>query len=337
MPDLNRQIRVAAYPRGVPAESDFRLVETHIPQPAEDQILVKTLYVSVDPYMRGLLRPVKSYINPVHIGDVMPGGSVGVILESRYPGLNPGTIVLSNGGWQEYALAEGHEVHTVDPTLAPISTALGVLGMPGLTAYFGMLDIGALKEGDSVFVSGAAGAVGSIAGQIAKIKGCRVVGSAGSRAKVNYLLNDLHFDAAFNYHEVSNYSEEIGQLCPDGIDVYFDNVGGPVTDAAFLHINDHARVVVCGQIEQYNDTTVPHGPRLLWHLIVKRARAEGFLVFQFADRYSEGIRQLAQWLHEDKLTYKETITEGIENTPKAFIGLFHGDNIGKQLVHVADV
>ncbi len=208
--------------------------------------------------------------------------------------------------------------------------------MPGLTAYFGLLDIGALQDGENVFISGAAGAVGTIAGQIAKIKGCHVAGSAGTKTKIDYLLNDLHFDAAFDYHEVTNYAKEIFRACPKGIDVYFDNVGGPVTDGAFWSLNLRARVVICGQIDQYNDLEAPHGPRLLWHLIPKRARIEGFLVFDFAKRYPEGIRQLAQWLHEGKITYRETIAEGIENTPKAFIGLFHGDNIGKQLVHVAD-
>jgi NADPH-dependent curcumin reductase CurA len=207
--------------------------------------------------------------------------------------------------------------------------------MPGLTAYFGLLDIGRPQAGETVFVSGAAGAVGAIVGQIAKIRGCRVAGSAGSAAKVEHLVSDLGFDAAFNYKEVTDYAAELERGCPGGIDVYFDNVGGPLTDAVFTQINIRARIVVCGQIDQYNATRPPRGPRLLWHLIVKRARAEGFLVFDFVHRYAEAQAQLAQWLRAGKLKYRETIVEGLENAPRALIGLFRGENTGKQLVRVA--
>ena len=207
--------------------------------------------------------------------------------------------------------------------------------MPGMTAYFGLLEIGKPKPGETVFVSGAAGAVGSLVGQIAKIKGCRVVGSAGSQQKVDYLTGELGFDAAFNYKDVKDYAAKLQEVCPNGIDVYFDNVGGPLTDAVFTQINVGARIVVCGQIDQYNATRPPRGPRLFWHLIVKQARAEGFLVFQFASRFREGQQQVAQWIKEGKVKYQETIVDGLEYAPAAFIGLFHGENVGKQLVRVA--
>ena len=331
----NRQIVLAARPEGLPKASDFRLIETDTPQPDEGQFLVRTDYLSVDPYMRGRISEAKSYAEPVadRRGDGRRhGGHGGRVPASRY---RPGDVVVGYWGWQEYAVSDGQEVQRFDSSLAPMSTALGVLGMPGMTAYFGLLDIGQPKPGETVFVSGAAGAVGSLVGQIAKIKGCRVVGSAGSQAKVDHLLTELGFDAAFNYKDVKDYAAKLQEVCPQGIDVYFDNVGGPLTDAVFTQINRHARIVVCGQIDQYNATRPPRGPRLLWHLIVKRARAEGFLVFEFADRFREAQQQIAQWIKEGKVKYRETIVDGLENAPKAFIGLFHGENLGKQLVRVA--
>lgn len=331
----NRQIHLAARPKGLPKESDFALVETGVPPLQDGQFLVKIAYLSVDPYMRGLMSDAKSYMDPISIGDVVIGGAVGTIVESRHPGYAAGEVVLGYWGWQEYAVSDGAGVYKFDPSVAPISTALGVLGMPGLTAYFGLLDIGKPKRGESVFISGAAGAVGSVAGQIAKLLGCRVAGSAGSPEKIAF-LRELGFDAAFNYKDVSSYETALREACPEGIDVYFDNVGGALTDAVFTQINPEARIVVCGQIDQYNAQNPPQGPRLLWHLIVKRARAEGFLVFQFADRYAEAQRAMAQWIAEGRLTWRETIVEGIENTPKAFIGLFKGENTGKQLVKIAD-
>lgn len=331
----NRQIILAARSEGLPKPSDFRLVETEMPKPKEGQFLVKIAYLSVDPYMRGRISETKSYAEPVALGQVMVGGTVGTIVESRHPDYQPGDVVVGYAGWQEYALSDGQEDERFDTSVAPMSTALGVLGMPGMTAYFGLLEIGQPKPGETVFVSGAAGAVGSLVGQIARIKSCRVVGSAGSQAKVDYLLGDLGFDAAFNYREVKDYAAKLQEICPRGIDVYFDNVGGPLTDAVFTEINVHARVVVCGQIDQYNATRPPRGPRFLWHLIVKRARVEGFLVFEFWPRFAEARRQIAEWLKEGKVKYRETIVDGLENAPEAFIGLFHGANVGKQLVRVA--
>jgi NADPH:quinone reductase len=335
MATTNRQLLLAARPEGLPQESDFRLVETPIPEPAEGQFLVRTNYLSVDPYMRGRISEIKSYAEPVGIGQVMVGGAVGTIVQSRHSGYRPGEVVVGYWGWQEWALSDGQGVQRFDTSLAPMSTALGVLGMPGMTAYFGLLEIGKPQAGETVFVSGAAGAVGSLVGQIAKLKGCRVVGSAGSQAKVDYLTSESGFDAAFNYKEVKDYAVKLQKVCPRGIDVYFDNVGGSLTDAVFTQINVGARIVVCGQIDQYNATRPPRGPRPLWHLIVKQARAEGFLVFQFAHRFPEGQRQVSQWIKEGKIKYRETIVDGLENAPRAFIGLFHGENVGKQLVRVA--
>jgi NADPH-dependent curcumin reductase CurA len=335
MATINRQILLAARPEGLPKTSDFRLVETPIPQPGEGQFLVETHYLSVDPYMRGRISEAKSYAEPVEVGQVMVGGTVGRILESKHPVYRPGDVVVGYWGWQEYAVSDGQGVQRFDTSLAPMSTALGVLGMPGMTAYFGLLEIGKPKAGETVFVSGAAGAVGSLVGQIAKIKGCRVVGSAGSQQKVDDLTGELGFDAAFNYKEVKDFAAKLQEVCPQGIDVYFDNVGGPLTDAVFTQINVAARIVVCGQIDQYNATRPPRGPRVLWHLIVKRARAEGFLVFDFARRFPEGQQQMAQWIKQGRVKYRETIVDGLEHAPEAFIGLFHGENVGKQLVRVA--
>lgn len=331
----NRCIVLKARPEGRPKESDFELVTNVVPAPGEGQFLVRTNYASVDPYMRGRMAGHKTYVDPIPVGGVVEGGSVGTVVESKHAKFQPGDVVLGNWGWQEYALLDGRGVERVDTSLAPMSTALGVLGMPGMTAYFGILEVGRIRPGDSVFVSGAAGAVGSLVGQIAKIGGCRVAGSAGSQAKVDYLVNELGFDAAFNYKEGGDYARKLKKLCPDGIDVYFDNVGGPISDAVYPNLNLHARVAVCGQIDQYNATEQPTGPRVLFHLIIKRARVEGFLVFNYQRQYPEARRRIAQWIREGKVKYEETITDGIENTPKAFIGLFTGENTGKQLVRFA--
>jgi hypothetical protein len=334
MPTKNRQITLANRPGGFPSESDFKLVTSEIPEPNDGECLVQGIYLSVDPYMRGRMREGDSYAAPVQLGEVMVGGAVGRVLESRFAGLKPGDIVEGFLGWQEYAAAPGTALRKVDPTLAPISTALGVLGMPGLTAYFGLLDIADPQPGETVMVSGAAGAVGSTAGQIAKIRGCRVVGIAGSDEKVCRIVEDAGFDAAFNYKTAQDYKAELKRLCPGGIDVYFDNVGGAITDAVFPLLNVHARVSVCGQISQYNLEKAELGPRLLWHLIVKRARAQGFLVFDFAARYNEGLQQLSQWVREGKIQYSERIVDGIENAPRAFLEMMQGKNIGKQLVRL---
>lgn len=332
MSSNNRQFVLAARPVGLPKESDFKLVETPIPTPQENQFVARALYLSVDPYMRGRMNDVKSYAPAVQIGEVMVGGVVSQVTESKHPGFQVGDIVSGNFCWQEYALSDGKGVRKVDPNLAPISTALGVLGMPGLTAYFGLLDICNPQPGETVVVSGAAGAVGSFVGQIAKIKGCRVVGIAGSDDKIDYLVNELDFDAAFNYKTVENYYGKLRELCPKGIDVYFDNVGGEITDAVLRQINLKARISICGQISQYNLEKPELGPRLLGMLIVSRAKIEGFLVSDYAARFDEGIQPLAAWIKDGKLQYRENVIEGFENMPRAFIGLLQGENTGKQVV-----
>ena len=328
----NRRFTLAARPVGMPKESDFRLVEEPMPPLADGELLVKSIFLSVDPYMRGRMNDVKSYAPPVAIGGTMVGGVVGEVVESKNPKFAPGDVVQGEFGWQEYAVTGGKGIRKIDPSIAPISTAVGILGMPGLTAYFGLLDIGQPKAGETVVVSGAAGAVGSIVGQIAKIKGCRVVGIAGSDSKVKWLVDELGLDAAFNYKTTKNYGEKLAELCPGGIDVYFDNVGGEITDAVFLHLKTHARLAICGQIAHYNATKPEQGPRWLWTLITRQARVEGFLVFQFAAKFQQGIAEMAQWIKEGRLKYQEDVIEGFDNMPKAFIGMLSGDNTGKRLV-----
>jgi NADPH-dependent curcumin reductase CurA len=310
-------------------------VESPVPELGDGQFLVRTDYASVDPYMRGLIAHAESYAGSVAIGDVVPGGAVGTVVESRLAGFAAGQVVQGQWGWQEYAVSDGQGVRLVDAALAPISTSLGILGMPGLTAYFGLLEIGRPRAGETVFVSAAAGAVGSAVGQIAKIAGCRAAGCAGSGEKVRWLLEELGFDAAFDYRTATNRRAAVRRACPNGVDVYFDNVGGPLTDTVLRSLNAGGRIAVCGQIDQYNSREEAVGPRMLWQLILKHARAEGFMVSQFAARHDEGRRQLAEWLRAGKLKYRETTIEGIENTPRAFIGLFSGENVGKMLVRVA--
>jgi NADPH:quinone reductase len=319
----------------MPKETDFQLVETPVPRPGAGEVLVRVLYLSVDPYMRGRMNGGASYARAVQPGEVMVGGVVGRVEETNDPRLAQGDLVEGMLGWQDYAVSPAKSLRKLDPSVAPISTALGVLGMPGLTAYFGLLDICKPQPGETVVVSGAAGAVGSIVGQIAKIKRCRAVGIAGTNEKVHYLTTELGFDAAFNYKDTPDPYAKLKELCPNGIDVYFDNVGGEISDAAMRLINTRARVAVCGQISQYNSPQPQMGPRWMGQLIVKQAKVEGFLVFQFADRYEEGLRQLSTWLREKRIKYHEEVAEGLENAPKAFIGMMQGSNIGKQLVKVA--
>jgi leukotriene B4 12-hydroxydehydrogenase/15-oxo-prostaglandin 13-reductase len=333
---MNRQFVLAARPAGFPKESDFKLIESPIPALKDGELLARALYLSVDPYMRGRMNDAKSYAEPVRLGEVMVGGVVSQVVESRHPGFRAGEVVQGFFGWQEYAVSNGAGVRKVAPKLAPVSTALGVLGMPGLTAYFGLLDICHPQPGETVVVSGAAGAVGSLVGQIAKIKGCRAIGIAGSDQKINYLTGELGFDAAFNYRTVSDYFGKLKELCPDGIDAYFDNVGGKITDAVMRLLNLRGRVSVCGQVSQYNLEQPEMGPRWLGVLIVKRAKVEGFLVSDYADRFAEGLTQMAQWLKAGKLQYREDIMEGFENMPRAFISMLKGSNTGKQLVKAAE-
>ncbi len=335
---MNRQITLASRPIGYPKESDFRLVETPIPTPETGQVQLKTLYLSVDPYMRGRINAAKSYAATVEIGEVMIGGVIAQVIESKHSDFQVGDIVNAHIGWQEYGVSNGDGLRKMDAAIAPISTGAGILGMPGLTAYFGLLEVGKLQDGETVFVSGAAGAVGSVVGQIAKIKGCRVVGTAGTDEKIAYIVDELGFDAAFNYKNVTDYQAKLEGLFPDGIDVYFDNVGGRITDGVFPNLRVKGRAVICGQISQYNLEKPEMGPRFLWNMITKRARIEGFLVSDFAGQHAEALVQMAEWVRQGKLKYRETIAEGgIEKAPAAFISMLKGGNIGKQLVKIADI
>jgi NADPH-dependent curcumin reductase CurA len=336
MAKMNRQVTLGSRPAGFPELSDFRLDSLPLPSVREGEVLVRSVFLSLDPYMRGRMSDAPSYAPPLRIGEVMTGAAVGIVVESRAAAFVPGDAVVGMLGWQEYAALPGGELRHVDPALAPISTALGVLGMPGLTAYFGLLDIGDPKAGETVVISGAAGAVGMVAGQVAKIKGCRVVGVAGSDAKVAWLVDSLGFDAAFNYRMAPDLGSKVESLCPDGVDVYFDNVGGEITDAVMRAINPGARIAVCGQISQYNLLKPEPGPRWMGQLIVKQAKVQGFLVSGYAARFPEGLDEMARWLKQGKLKYREDIARGLESAPEAFIGMLRGKNEGKQLVRLSD-
>ncbi len=334
VPGVNRQFVLAARPVGMPKESDFNLVEVPIPVLTSGQVLLRSMFLSVDPYMRGRMTGIRTYADPVNIGEVMVGGAVGKVVQSLNRQFQPDDVVSGYWGWQEFAVSDGKGLQKLDARLAPPSTALGVLGMPGMTAYFGFLDICKPKTGETVVVSGAAGAVGSLVGQIAKIKGCRAVGVVGTDEKVAWITGQLGFDAAFNYRTTEDYVSKMKEVCPSGIDCYFDNVGGAVTDAVLPLLNVGARISICGQISQYNATKPEPGVRPYVYLLTKQARAEGFIITQFLDRFAEGIAQMAQWIKEGKIKYRETVIEGFENMPRAFIGLLQGDNTGKMVVAI---
>ena len=330
----NRQFKLIARPKGMVKRSDFEFTTAPAGEPGPGEVLVKVLYLSLDPAMRGWMNECKSYIAPVGLGEVMRAGGVGRVMASNDPGLAVGDFAVGMTGMQDYALVKAKAAAKVDPRLAPLPRYLGALGTPGLTAYFGLLDIGQPKEGETVVVSAAAGAVGAVVGQIARIKGCRVVGIAGGPEKCLYLTRELGFDAAIDYKN-EDLRAGLSQHCPKGIDVYFDNVGGAITDAVIPRLNVRGRVAVCGQISQYNSDEPEIGPRWLGQLIYKQAKVEGFQVKQFASRFEEGYRQLATWLHDKKIQYREDVVTGLENAPRAFIGMLQGQNIGKQLVKLA--
>jgi NADPH-dependent curcumin reductase CurA len=292
------------------------------------------IYLSLDPYMRGRMSDTRSYVPPVAIGDVMEGGTVGEVMRSSHPGFAVGDVVEGRFGWQEYAVSAGKGVRKIDPTVAPISTALGVLGMPGLTAYFGLLEVGQPKPGETVVVSAASGAVGGVVGQIAKLKGCRAVGLAGSDAKVSYITRELGYDAGINYRTIRDLDAALSAACPTGVDVYFDNVGGGITEAVSRHVNPFARFAVCGLISQYNLTEPEVVPRNERFVLVNRVRIQGFIVFDFAARYREGLAQLTEWVRHGKLKYREDVVDGLERAPAALIGLLRGNNFGKMIVRV---
>jgi NADPH-dependent curcumin reductase CurA len=324
----SREIQLAARPRGVPQPTDFSLVDVEVPEPADGEVLIRNAFMSVDPYMRGRMNDVRSYVPPFQLGQVMDGLAVGQVVASRNERHPEGAWVVHELGWRELALSNGRGLLHVDPSLAPVSTSLGVLGPPGLTAYVGLLDIGRPEEGETVFVSGAAGAVGSIVGQIAKLKGCRVIGSAGSAEKVAW-LRELGFDEAFDYRET-----DTREALREGVDVYFDNVGGSTLEAALGALRVRGCVVACGAVSQYNATELPPGPRNLFYLVTKRLRMEGFIITDHYDRMAAFRADMGQWLRDGAVRYRETVVEGIEHAPAAFIGLLGGENIGKMLVKV---
>ncbi|XVS65054.1 NADP-dependent oxidoreductase [Actinosynnema sp. CA-299493] len=331
LPNTAREVHLASRPEGFPTPADFDLVEVPLPDIADGQLLVRNLVMSVDPYMRGRMNLSKSYVAPYEVGEVLAGGAVGEVVASKAPGFEVGDTVLHGLGWREYSAVDAGEAAKVDPQAAPLGAYLGVLGMPGMTAYVGLLDVAAFKEDDVVFVSGAAGAVGQVAGQVARLRGAkRVIGSAGSDAKVKYLVDELGFDAAFNYKDGS-VGELLGQAAPDGIDVYFDNVGGEHLEAAIDSANPFARFALCGSIANYN-TKTPTGPRNLGLAVGKRLSLRGFLVMDHQHLRDQFVREVGGWIASGELRYQETVTEGIDRAPAAFIGMLRGENVGKALV-----
>ena len=334
LPATSRAWHLLSRPVGWPKTEDFALVEAEVPQPGEGQVLVRNEYLSVDPYMRGRMSAAKSYVAPFELGEPMQGGAVGEVVASNVEGIEPGDHVLHFMGWREYAVLDAKQAVKVDPQAAPLSTYLGVLGMTGLTAYAGLLRTASFKEGDSVFVSGAAGAVGSQVGQLARLKGAsRVIGSAGSDDKVKLLIEEYGFDAAFNYKN-GPVGEQLRKAAPDGVDVYFDNVGGDHLEAAVGSLNRDGRIAICGMISVYNDTEPAPGPRNLARLIQTRGRIEGFLVGDHYDLQPQFVQEVGAWIRSGELKYRETVVEGIENGVEAFLGLLRGENTGKMIVSV---
>jgi len=329
-----KQIVLASRPKGMPSEEQFRTETVSLPQLQDGEVLVKALYFSVDPYMRGRMNDAKSYAPPYKVDEPIVGGGIAKIVETKSANFQKDDIVQGSLPWATESVAKGQSLQKIDTSLAPAPYYLGILGMPGLTAYFGLLHIGKPKEGETVVISGAAGAVGIVVGQIAKLKGCRVVGIAGSEEKIKLLKEEFHLDEVINYKTTPDMKKAIEETCPNQVDVYFDNVGGSISDAVIANINFHARIVLCGQIALYNATEVPTGPRLQPMLLTRSALMQGFIVGNFKEHFREGIEQLSQWVKEGKLKYEETIVEGFDQLPEAFLGLFSGKNKGKMVVKV---
>lgn len=336
---INRRIVLAERPSGAPTLETFRLEESEIPSPADGQVLLRTLYLSLDPYMRGRMSSGPSYAEPVPVGGVMVGGTISRVVESRHPSYAAGDLVLSYSGWQDYSLSDGSDLAKLDPNDPHPSYALGVLGMPGMTAYFGLLDIGQPKPGETVVVAAATGAVGSVVGQIAKLKGCRVVGIAGGSYKCRLAVEELGFDACID-HRSETLAQDLIAECPQGIDVYFENVGGKVFDAVLPLLNPNARVPLCGLIANYNMTRLPDGPDrlplLLRETLTRRLKIQGFIVtLDYGHRRREFLTDMVPWVREGRVKSKEDMVDGLENTPDAFIGLLEGRNLGKLVIRVA--
>jgi NADPH-dependent curcumin reductase CurA len=331
---VSHEIRLKHRPVGLPSARDFELVTVPIPTPGAGEVLVRNLYMSVDPYMRGRMIEQPSYVQPFQLGQPLEGGCVGQVVQSEKGTFQVGDYVLGRKGWREYYISHGAGLTKIDPTLAPVQAYLGILGMPGLTAYVGLLDIGQPQAGNTVFVSAAAGAVGSVVCQIAKLKGCRVVGSAGSAAKVQWLQDVAGIDAAFNYKEVDSLITELGKHCPHGVDVYFENVGGAHLEAALEHMNIRGRIALCGMISQYHESKPSSGPRNLRLAVRKRLMLSGFIVSDHVDRQPQFYADMGAWIADGRIRWEETIVDGIEHAPQAFLGLFTGENMGKMLVRL---
>jgi NADPH-dependent curcumin reductase CurA len=328
----SREIRLKNRPMGMVTENDFELVEVEIPEIQEGQILVQNIYMSVDPYMRGRMGERETYIAPFDLGKPLDGGCVGQVIRSRSQYFLEGDHVLGDRGWRDFFVTDGQGLDPIDPEIAPIQNYLGILGIPGFTAYVGLLDIGQPKKGDTVFVSAAGGAVGLLVCQIAKIRGCHVVGSTGSEEKALWLKKEAGIDAVVNYKTADNLFEEFRKHCPDGIDVYFDNVGGTHLEAAIESMNNFGRIVLCGMISIYNATRPPRAPRNLVSVVSKRLNLQGFIIHDHQDRMRPFLHEMGQWLEQGQIKWKETVVQGLENAPKAFCGLFTGENFGKMLV-----
>ena len=336
MATVNREIHLKSRPTGMPSAANFELVQTPVPRPAAGQFLVRNVWMSVDPYMRGRMMDRKSYVAPFEVGKPLDGGSVGQIVESNNDAYSAGDYVcgFANGAWREYYVSDGTMMQKVDPALAPLQSYLGVMGMPGMTAYTSLLRIGDPKADEMVFVSAAAGAVGSVVCQIAKLKGCRVVGSVGSDDKVRWLLQEAAIDAAVNYRTCGDLLAAVAKQCPQGVDIYYENVGGEHLEVALELMNQHGRLVMCGMISMYNSVELPPGPRNLFHVVAKSLKMQGFIVTDFLDMVPQFFADMGAWIGAGKIKWQETVVDGIENAPQAFLGLFKGDNIGKMLVRL---
>ena len=335
---VNRQITLASRPVGMPTPANFALVETPVPQPGEGELLLRNLYLSLDPYMRGRMSDAESYAAPMSVGDVMVGGTVARVLASDHAQYRVGDLVLAYGGWQDYTLSDGSGLSRLDPAMPHPSLALGVLGMPGFTAYMGLLNIGQPQPGETVVVAAASGAVGSVVGQIAKLKGCHAVGIAGGAEKCRYVTDELGFDACVDHH-LEDFPQQLEAACRQGIDVYFESVGGAVFDAVLPLLNTKARIPLCGLIAQYNATALPAGPDrlglLTGTLLTKRIRMQGFIIFDdYGARFGEFLAPMSEWVRQGHIRYREDMVEGLENAPQAFIGMLGGSNFGKLVVRI---
>lgn len=331
---MNKTIILKSRPKGTPQLSDFEFVDEKMPEVMQGEILLKTVFVSVDPYLRGRMSDADSYVPPFQLNKPISSGIIGEVIESKNDNFNKGDFVSARLDWKEYQISDGKGLQKLDTSIQPLSLYMGVMGMPGMTAYMGLTQIGKPKAGETLVVSGAAGAVGSTVGQIGKILGCRVVGIAGTDEKVKMLKTKFGFDDAINYNTTKDMKKAIADACPNGVDIYYDNVGGTISDAVHRNINQFGRIIVCGAISTYNATEVPMGPRVEGFLIKKSALMHGFIVSDFSDKFPEGIQHLGQWLKEGKLISEETVVEGFESIPRAFIDLFNGKNKGKMIVKI---